>query len=150
MLQRQGRAEEGMIRACEPRRPWRGFHFCMREREQTDPVATPSLVPSFDVTVYLVLHGFAELGRVYCETNEEDANLENTIENLLNGQYRNPIRVVAFDTSEGWSRDVSEDILWEVLKRCAAEGKALPISTRQFTAFHVGQNETLLAENSAL
>jgi hypothetical protein len=66
------------------------------------------------------------------------------------GSVQQPVRVVAFNTAEGWARDVSEDIAWEVLKRTAAEGRRLPESTRQFTQFHIGEKETLLAENAEL
>ena len=72
------------------------------------------------------------------------------ITNLLTGQYRKPVRVVAFNTAEGWSRDVSEDIAWEVLKRTAKEGKSLASETRDFAVFHVGENETALAESSLI
>jgi hypothetical protein len=34
---------------------------------------------------------------------------------MMTGQYRDPVRVVGFNTSEGWSRDVSEDVAWEFL-----------------------------------
>ena len=39
------------------------------------------------------------------------------IRNLLAGEYRRPVRVVAFNTSEFWSRDVSEDVAWEMINR---------------------------------
>jgi len=32
----------------------------------------------------------------------------------LTGQYGNPIRVVAFNTAERWSEDVSEDVAREI------------------------------------
>ena len=115
-----------------------------------NPVATPSLVPSYDVTVYLVLDDFGKLGRAYRETDEEDTDLETVIANMLTGQYTNPVRVVAFNTAEGWSRDVSEDIAWEALKRSVTEGKALPASTRAFASFHIGESETVMAENALL
>ena len=35
---------------------------------------------------------------------------------MLSGQYTKPVRVVAFNIAEGWSRDVSENIAWEVIK----------------------------------
>jgi hypothetical protein len=84
------------------------------------------------------------------KTDENAAELEHVIEAMLSGQYNKPVRVVAFNTAEGWARDVSEDIAWEVLKRTAAEGRRLPDSTRQFTQFHIGEKETLLAENAGL
>jgi hypothetical protein len=115
-----------------------------------NPVYAPTLVPSFDVTVYLVLDDFGKIGRAYREADEVESDLEDIVGGMLNGRYTQPVRVVAFNTAEGWASDVSEDIAWEVLKRIAAEGKSIPASTRQFTEFHVGENETLLAENAAL
>ena len=35
---------------------------------------------------------------------------KNTIRDISGGQYSTPVRVVAFNTAEGWSRDVTEDI----------------------------------------
>jgi hypothetical protein len=32
------------------------------------------------------------------------------IRNLLNDLYENPVRVVAFNIAEGWSRDVTREI----------------------------------------
>jgi hypothetical protein len=37
--------------------------------------------------------------------------------NFLSGQYSNAVRGIAFNTAEGWSRDVSEEIAGEVLER---------------------------------
>ena len=53
----------------------------------------------------------SRLGRAYCETGEDEADESTTIENILSGQYSHPLRVVAFNTAEGWSRDVTEDVL---------------------------------------
>jgi hypothetical protein len=112
--------------------------------------STPSLVPEFDVTVHLVLNDFGSLGRSYLETDEDQADLETIIRNLVAGEYSNPKRIVAFNTAEGWARDVSEDVAWEVLKRVADKGAELPLPTHNFCVFHVGEHETLLAENAAL
>src|SRR2546423_12533816 len=65
--------------------------FFMRTVDQV-----PSLVPKFDVTVYLVLDHFGRLGSAYRETDEEQADLENVVTNLLYGEYNNPKRVIAF------------------------------------------------------
>ena len=48
------------------------------------------------------------------------------IRDIRNGQYHNPVRVVAFNTAEGWSRDVTEDIAREILD--LAHRKAEPLS----------------------
>jgi hypothetical protein len=59
---------------------------------------SPSLVPdSDDRDVYLVLDDFFELGRAWCETDEEWADRETVITYLLEEQYSNPVRGVAFN-----------------------------------------------------
>jgi hypothetical protein len=113
-------------------------------RQATSP---PSLVPSYDFNVYIVLDDFGALGRAYRETDEAEADLEEVIQNMMTGQYRHPVRVVGFNTSEGWSPDVSEDIAWEVLNRLKSQGKTMPNETRQFLEFHVGEKEVAMAEN---
>jgi hypothetical protein len=77
----------------------------------------PSVEPNLDVTVYMVLDDFGDLGVAYVETDIAKADEPTIIDNILTGQYSSPIRVVAFNASEGWSRDVSEDIAYKVLKR---------------------------------
>jgi hypothetical protein len=110
----------------------------------------PSLVPSFDVTVHLVLDDFGKLGRAYLETDEEHADRETVIRNLLLGEYKKPLRVVAFNTSEFWSRDVSEDIAWEVVNRAVHNGSRLPDATHYFVVHHLGDQIALRAENALL
>jgi hypothetical protein len=74
-------------------------------------------LPNYGVTVYIVPDHFGRLGSAYRETDEEQADLENVINNMLHGEYNDPKRVVAFSTAEEWTSDVSEDVAWEVLKR---------------------------------
>ena len=101
---------------------------------------TPGLVPHFDVTVHIVLDDFGKAGRVYLETDEEDTTLGSVVD-LITGQFNNPVRVVAFNTSEGWSRDVSEDVAQELLKRVAEHGRSLAASSRQFVETYVDADE---------
>jgi hypothetical protein len=78
----------------------------------------PPLVPDEqNVTVYIVLNDFGQLGRSYLETDEAEADEKTVVSNIISGQYSNPIRVVAFNTVEGWSRDVTEDIARAVLEQ---------------------------------
>jgi hypothetical protein len=44
---------------------------------------------------------FGHLGRSWRETDEASADRAATIEDLLEGQYSNPVRVIAFNTAEG-------------------------------------------------
>ena len=70
---------------------------------------SPSIVPmDDDHDVYLVLDDFGGgFGMAWRETDPGDANFEAVIRDLLDGQYANPVRIVAFNTTRGWSRDVS-------------------------------------------
>lgn len=119
-------------------------------RSMRSPSTTPSLVPEFDVAVHIVLDDFGKLGRAYRETDEARATFEEVVDDFLTGQFSNPLRVVAFNTAEGWARDVSEDVAWDVLRRAANEGRTLSSSTRDFVEFHVGAEETLRAVNGLL
>jgi hypothetical protein len=52
---------------------------------------TASIVPDgTDQTVYLVLDDFGRLGRAYPETDEERADLESVISDLMIEQYNIP------------------------------------------------------------
>ena len=111
------------------------------------PRATSSLVPHFDVTVHIVLDDYGKAGRVYRETDEEDTTIGSVVDDLLTGQFNNPVRVVAFNTSEGWSRDVSEDIAREVLRRVSERVCPLATNSRKFVEAYVDEDELLRAEN---
>jgi hypothetical protein len=74
---------------------------------------TPPLAPDqqpHDATVYIVLNDFGQLGRAYVETDEATADEQTVVNNISDGEYSSPLRVVAFNTAERWSRDVTEDI----------------------------------------
>jgi hypothetical protein len=94
--------------------------------------AMPPLPHSRDGTVYLVLDDFGELGSAYRETDAAKADVTTVVADLLSSQYRHPLRVVAFNTADGWARDVSADIARKVLN-CALElDHELPAAVRDF------------------
>jgi hypothetical protein len=97
---------------------------------------SPSIVPEdTDRDLYFVLDHFGILGRVWRETDDGDTDRATLIRYLLEGQYQNPVRIVAFNTAEGWSRDVTDEIAWELQKRCADRGE-IPISLQDFLDEH--------------
>jgi hypothetical protein len=51
------------------------------------------------------------------------ANRETVIRNLLSGGFNNPVRIIAFNTAEGWSRDVTVDIADELRLRLVEHGE---------------------------
>jgi len=107
---------------------------------------TPSIVPGGDgETVYLVLDDFGDLGRCWRETDTETAaDVETVISDLLKGEYSDPVRIVGFNTAEGWSRDVSEDVGSELQYRCDREGTDVPAGLEGFIERHVRRDRAQL------
>ena len=93
---------------------------------------TPSIVPhGAKQDTYLVLEDFGRLGRAWRETDEECTVRERLIRDLLAGEYENPVRIVVFNTSEGWCRDVTVEIADE-LRRRYVEYDEVPTSVLDF------------------
>ena len=100
--------------------------------------------PSFDVTVYIVLNYYgSRLGRAYAETGDDEADEKTTIENILSGQYSHFIRVVAFNTAEGWARDATEDIAQAVLSKAQHEHRSISIAAQEFLVRTLGVDAPL-------
>jgi hypothetical protein len=94
---------------------------------------SPSIVPpGNDQDVYLVLDDFMGFGQAWRETDVDDTDLETLLEDLLDGQYINPVRVIAFNTAEGWSRDVSEAVAEMLRQRCSGHRRELMSSVQAF------------------
>jgi len=102
---------------------------------------TPSIAPNEDdQTVYLVMDDLGRLGRVWRETDAESTDLEAVITDLLECQYGNPVRVVAFNTAEGSARNVSEDIALELRRRCELQLSELPACLQEFVERHARES----------
>ena len=86
---------------------------------------SPSIVPdALGRDVYLVLDNFGGAfgGLAWPETDVAHTDRATLIRHLLEGQYSSPVCVVAFNTAEGWSRDVTDDIAAELAHACADRG----------------------------
>jgi hypothetical protein len=105
---------------------------------------TPSIVPNGDdQSVYLVVDDFGPNGRAYRETDVEAADLETVILDLLEGQYKNPVRIIAFNVAEGWSQDASADIAQELRRRCDLQLRDAPSGIQDFVERHAGPERQL-------
>ena len=94
---------------------------------------TPSIVPGDeDRDTCLVVNDFGRRGRAWCETDVEAADLETVIQDLLDGQYWHPVRVVSFNTGEGWARDISADVAEELGRRCDLQMRDIPSNILDF------------------
>ena len=105
---------------------------------------TPSIVPNGDdQNFYLVINNYGTLGPSFAETDLAEADLESTINDLMSGQHRDPVRVVAFNTAEHWAEDASEDIAREILRRLDLAGDDLPSNIGAFVERHLGPDRQL-------
>jgi hypothetical protein len=100
---------------------------------------SPQLVPyGADQTVYLVVDRFRANGGVYRETEVERADFETIIVDFLTGQFNDPVRVIAFNSLEHWSDDVSAAIATEIQTRCDIEGASVPEHISDFVDRYSG------------
>jgi hypothetical protein len=98
----------------------------------TQTNCSSNIVPyGADQTLYLVVDGFGD-GATRRELEIERANLEATICELMLGQFNDPLRVIAFNTLEHWSEDVSVKIALEIQSRCDMDGRDLPEHIKDF------------------
>ena len=100
---------------------------------------SPPLAPGFDFETYIVLDDLGKLGRAYREVDEEYADKATVIRDISNGQYNNPVRVVSFNTAEGWSRDVTEDIAREIIELVSRKAEPLTKPAQAFVEWATGE-----------
>jgi hypothetical protein len=77
-------------------------------------------------------------------TPKPPRTLETVISDLLKGEYSDPVRVVGFNTAEGWSRDVSEGVASELQHRCERQGNDVPANLEAFIERHAKRDRRQL------
>ena len=93
----------------------------------------PGIVPyGADQTVYLVVDSFGSRDSVYRQAEFERADVETVIRDLLSGQFNHPVSVIAYNTLEHWTEDVSAEIAAEIESRCDIDGQPVPEHVRDF------------------
>lgn len=101
-----------------------------------------------DQTIYLVVDRIGTRGGVNHETEVERTNLEAVVSDLATGQFNDPARVIAFNTLEHWSDDVSDDIAREIQARFDIEGERVPEHIQDFVEFHQSRDRQLARQRS--
>jgi hypothetical protein len=87
--------------------------------------------PTRELTVYQVLDDLGERGCVWREIADTEANEPTVVNNIIIGEYERPLRVVAFNTDEGWARDVTSEVAARVLEQ-RTQGRMVGASARDF------------------
>ncbi|MGT2435026.1 hypothetical protein ACU4GH_03200 [Bradyrhizobium betae] len=97
-------------------------------------------MPGDEPSVYLVADDFGRAGSAWREADLETTDLETVIRDLIAGEYRRPIKVIAFNTSERWSEDVSEDVAREIQHRCNLQLSDVPSHLQEFVDRYAAQD----------
>jgi len=85
---------------------------------------TPSIVPKGDdQNVYLVVDHLGRMAGSIGKPTPRPPIWKSSSSTCLRGNTKGPVRVVAFNTLEHWSEDVSKDLAREIQTRCDIEAR---------------------------
>jgi hypothetical protein len=100
----------------------------------------PSIAPrGDDQSLYMVEDDLGRLGRIWPEADSDATDCETVVGDLLGGQYTNPVRVIAFNVAEGWSRDASAEVADELRRRCDEQHRDVPLFLQDFLDRYEGR-----------
>ncbi|WP_315729837.1 hypothetical protein [Bradyrhizobium sp. SZCCHNRI2010] len=88
--------------------------------------------------MYLALEDFSS-GAAWREADEDRTDFRTLISDFLTGLYDHPLRVVAFNPLDGWSRDASEDVAQELERRIGIEDREIPDALKDFIEAQLGR-----------
>ena len=88
-----------------------------------------------DETVFVVIDNSGAPGSVHRQV--ECTDLDAVISNLITGQFSDPLQVVAFNTLEHWTQDMSADVANEIQARCDIKAAPMPEHLEDFVRRHV-------------
>ena len=102
-----------------------------------------SIVPDSENTTYLLLDETDHFGSVWREITPDDANEATIVQWIIEAQFNRPLKIVAFNSEDGWSRDVTQEIAVKLLDLNQA-GVALGAAAREFVERVTGQSATAI------
>ena len=92
-----------------------------------------------DETVLVVIDNPGATGGAHRQV--ECADLDTVISELIAGRFNDPVGVVAFNTLEHWTPDLSADIANEIVARCDSEAAPMPGHLEDFVRRHARLRE---------
>jgi hypothetical protein len=104
-------------------------------------IGSTSSILAFDANqlVYLVVDRFDARGST---TEVRRPDLETTISDLMEGQFNDPVRILAFNRHEDTSEDVSKQVAEEIQARCDIDAAPVPEHLRDFVENHTRRMPT--------
>jgi len=93
-----------------------------------------------DQTIYVVID---HPGTPGVSREIERADLESVVSDLMIGRFDDPVQVVAFNTLEHWSQDLSADVASEIQARYDIEAAPLPAYLEDFVSRHARRSRVV-------
>jgi hypothetical protein len=98
----------------------------------------PSIVPEDGGPIHFVLCDFGSAGRAYVETDPNAANAATIVEDMLDGQFEQPLKVIAVNLAAARVEDVSAAIAQAVLDEAKRQDDTLSAGVRAFVEEQLG------------
>ena len=102
-----------------------------------------SIVPESGHTTYLLLDEIGRYGSIWRELSADEANEATIVQWIIDGQFSRPMKVVAFNLQDGWSRDVTHEVATKLLD-LNRNGLAFGAAAREFVERVTGQSVTAI------
>jgi hypothetical protein len=102
-----------------------------------------SIVPTSPHITYLLMDEIGEYGNVWREMSEDEANEATIVQWIIEGQINRVVKIVAFNTDEGWSRDITHDIATKLVD-LNQSGVTLGAAAREFVERVTGKSATAI------
>ena len=74
--------------------------------------------------------------------SEGEANEATIVQWMIDGEINRPVKIIAFNTEEGWSRDITHDIATKLLD-LNQNGVTIGAAAREFVERETGQSATV-------
>lgn len=97
--------------------------------------SAPPLIPQHPPTLCVVLDDYGVNGCVVRETDVTAADFLTVVNDIIGGQFNRPLRVIAFNISEGWCRDITKDVAREILEHRTIDEDAMTKPAREFVEY---------------
>ena len=107
-----------------------------------------NVVPDTNHTTYLLMDEIDQYGDVWREMSDGEANEVTIVQWIIEGQVNRPVRVIAVNTEEGCSRDVTHDVAMKLLE-LNQDAVALGAAAREFVERVTGHPRRLLFSSKA-
>ena len=102
------------------------------------------IVRASENTTYLLLDEMTnQRASIWPEISADEANEATIVQWIIEGQFSRPVKIVAFNTEDGWSRDVTQEIATKLLD-LNSNGVALSAAAREFVERLTGQPATAI------